>query len=69
MEGGALAKTLFGNESTKPDYRCSNLFHAKKNGIILGVNRIQRCSCLDTFNYTLIIYSQFDFSQRLGEHA
>lgn len=22
MEGGALAKTLFANEPTKPDYRC-----------------------------------------------
>lgn len=31
MEGGALAKTLFGNEPTKPDYRCS-IFFLSVNG-------------------------------------
>ena len=49
MEGGALANTLFRNEPTKPYYRCSNLFPTKLFHSILGVQRIHRCSFLDSF--------------------
>ena len=49
MEGGALANTLFRNEPTKPDYRCSNLFPAKLFRSIFGVQRIQRCSFIERF--------------------
>lgn len=54
MEGGALAKTLFGNEPTKPDYRCSIYFVQNCLVALLAWIRIQRCSCLDTFNYCLL---------------